>query len=251
MATYGLVFVLGLLGALGMGVAGLVLFIVGLVNKRPALWGTGIVLGIVAMTAVVVCVGFVFYGATRSMQTMMSSQLAYLTAAAAATEADFEAATGVALPPEASVIYGGSSADYSTSDGTAITTSRIVKVPDSFAEVLAGNFTSATWDDVKPYLSGEGFADNARWDLTDSPTMAYYTKIPAEPSTTASPDYVPKVSVPLPALAPTYIAYDRANGVMYVAIVAEISMVVPLSPTAPADSDPWEKPTLIRIEQEQ
>ena len=85
------------------GVAGIVLLIVGIARKKPALWGTGIGLMALAMLAVVVGGGYaLFASATRLAPGPMAAPTVVARARAAVAD-EFSSYVGVGLPEAARV----------------------------------------------------------------------------------------------------------------------------------------------------
>lgn len=214
------VLLLLLVGAatLALSITALVLFVLGVVQKRPAFWVSGLVLGIVLLTVIVGVAVLAFW--TTAGPTPIPARVMGLAAAAATKGTTFEWATGVALPAEAVILYESIRLD---STGPSITWLKI-EIPDSFAATLDSAFDPDEWSRVKKYLAHEHIASNVAWGLADSEEMAYYT-VNIPDFVAASPDGTAPARIDVST--PVYIAYDRAAGVMYVAIVQDPKVIRP------------------------
>lgn len=207
------VLLLLLVGAvtLAVSITALVLFVLGVVQKRPAFWVSGLVLGIVPLTVIVGAAVLVFAFSSAPSTRLIPVALS---AAASMKGTTFEWATGVALPADAVILYESIRLD---SSGPSITWLK-VEVPDSFAATLDSAFDPDEWAFVKTYLADEYVMSDSSWGLADSEEMAYYT-VNIPDFVAASPDGTAPARIGVST--PVYIAYDRAAGIMYVAIVQD------------------------------
>jgi hypothetical protein len=127
---------------------GIVLLIVGLVKKKPALWGSGIAVSVLGLMALAVGAGmFVFLG-IRTGQTQAPAVRAR--AASKTMVQGFQEATGLPLPAGVSITR---RVIHSSSAGPNGSTRVIIihmSVPEDFDGFLAANFKKAQWSDAAP-----------------------------------------------------------------------------------------------------
>jgi len=131
------------------GLLGIVLFIVGLVKKKPAMWGSGIAIGILGMLALAVGAGMLMYLGVRTASTQQVALARAQVAKSflAAQSAPFKERTGLDLPPGTRVE---SSISGTDAGGTTQVIGLYLLVQPDFDEFLADNFTKAKWQDVAP-----------------------------------------------------------------------------------------------------
>ncbi len=128
-------------------ILGLVLFIVGLVKKKPAMWGSGIAIGVLGLLILVVGAGFLAFVSIRPAPMRLATQMQQATASSMSK--GFDEATGLSLPPDVSV----TSRTETYCPGSNGLTPVIVfnmSVPADFDSFLAANFTKAKWSTVAP-----------------------------------------------------------------------------------------------------
>jgi len=173
------VLLVGLLPVLG-GIAGIVLFIVGLVKKRASLWGSGIALAVVS--ALVLVVGVVFAGflafrssTTAAMRVAATARMNQQAASQAVHHFAFTTCTGLDLPDGALVlgvrnVLGPppASRDYYLLK---------LQAPAAFETLLKKHFAPATWPDVRETLTSEPTASTDLWRPADLRNRTYYTRM--------------------------------------------------------------------------
>jgi len=146
---------IALLLLLPLFVLGIVLFIVGLVKKKPAMWGSGIAIGVLSLLVLTVGAGMLMFFSVRKARTQTMARVQALrarTQALSNTKAlDFHTITGLDLPDGVSITR--TTASFSASAGadaqTLVSICRM-SVPADFDEFLAANFTKAQWAAVAP-----------------------------------------------------------------------------------------------------
>ena len=196
-----------------LGVTGVVLFIVGLVKGRTALWATGLAMGVAAllMGVAAAVVGGVF--AFRSARMLTPPKIARL--ASAASRQSFQACTGLALPPGVTVGHRATVTYGLPADETFVL--RKMTVPKDFAAFLEANFTQATWQDVSAALTCKEVASHHIWRDADVEGKAYCTRVwPADPN--ADRPWT------------TSIAHDKAAGTAYCVSIRRPSQAVAAPP---------------------
>jgi len=136
------------------GIAGLVLFIVGLVRKRPAMWGSGLGLGLGSIVILFVAMGFAMFTGLRSTRVATravrrQALVAAQQAASAPTTVGglLQQFTGQALPASVSASRVVSSSAAST-DGNVTFYGARLAVPRNFGNYLGEPFREAEWDDA-------------------------------------------------------------------------------------------------------
>jgi phosphotransferase system glucose/maltose/N-acetylglucosamine-specific IIC component len=130
------------------GILGIVLFVVGLVKKKPAMWASGIVIGLLGLLALPVGMGMLWYlSAGRGSTPMMGGQATAVKSVAAQTS-PFKERTGLDLPPGTVAVGRGSGNFVSDQDGQTQFVMLDLAVQPDFDEFLAANFTKAKWQDV-------------------------------------------------------------------------------------------------------
>jgi hypothetical protein len=132
------------------GILGIVLFVVGLVKKKPAMWGSGIVIGLLGLLALPVGMGMLWYLSSRAPTRMMAGQGAITVKSMATHAMPFKERTGLDLPNGTQVIGRGSGSFTADRDGTAQFVMLYLAVQPDFDDFLAANFTKANWQDVAP-----------------------------------------------------------------------------------------------------
>jgi len=131
------------------GLLGIVLFIVGLVKKKPAMWASGIAIGLLGLLALPVGMGMLWYLSSRAPKRMMAGQA--MAVKSMATQAmPFKERTGLDLPPGTVAVGRGSGNFVSDQDGQTQFVMLDLAVQPDFDEFLAANFTKAKWQDVAP-----------------------------------------------------------------------------------------------------
>ncbi|HUT01832.1 MAG TPA: hypothetical protein VM031_05220 [Phycisphaerae bacterium] len=204
--------VLLLLGAmvpLLAGTAGIVLFIVGLVKKKPAMWGSGLALAVVSFLIVAVGLGALFFVGVRGAQTASRRAVARAPQVAVAEIARqpqtvFATCTGLELPADIMVVADGGR--YSRSGQT----NHYMKLltSDAFGTFLAEHFAEATWADVRDAMATDEARSFAFWDLAGGESMRCYRRTYRSP--TAAPGSIV-----------TYVAHDPNTHTAYVVSVQQ------------------------------
>jgi len=145
-STFALVPVVALLLLLPVLILGVVLFIVGLVKKRPAMWGSGIAIGVLGMLVLTVGAGLLMFLSASRARTQMMTQIQ-----AASMGSDFQEITGLILPAGVSVIE---QSDFSHANIDTGSSTRVLmlhmSIPANFDDFLSANFTKAQWSAVAP-----------------------------------------------------------------------------------------------------
>lgn len=137
---------------------GIVLFIVGLVKKKPALWGSGIAVTVLVLLVFVVGAGMLMFFGIRKASTQTMARVQSIQAMQAQSQAlrnapalDFPATTGLDLPDGVSVTRTTVSLSASAgADGQTLVSICRMSVPADFDEFLAANFTKTQWSTVAP-----------------------------------------------------------------------------------------------------
>ncbi len=162
-------------------VLGLVLFIVGLVKKKPAMWGSGIAIGVLGLLVLVVGAGMFMFVSVRKSTQMMAPAQAQLQALQVQARAlgntpalDFHTTTGLDLPDGVSITR--TTVSFSASAGTDAKTETLVSicrmsVPVNFDEFLTANFKKAKWSTVAPTFQ-TALSDNASFLPSDTQLQA-------------------------------------------------------------------------------
>ena len=178
-------------------IAGLVLLIVGIVRRKPGMWGSGIVIMVLALLLLVgAAVAGVYVGVRKAKHSVVTIADQMSRTAAEVDETRwFQMCTGLALPE--GVFLPSASADIDPSPGQESRYYLHMEVPRTFGAFLDEHFTKADWPDVKDAL-----ATNESWGLTEPGAMSFYTlnyrRMPNDPYHMA-----------------TYIAYDQTGGLAY------------------------------------
>ncbi len=207
-------------------ILGIVLFIVGLVKKKPAMWGSGIAIGVLGLLVLTVGAGMlVFFGVRRAQTQALAQAVAQIQTDAQATQAelmrdlqplkDFHGTTGLDLPNGVSVT--GTSSFFhllSVQDDSAQLINvnmRRMSVPADFNQFLAANFTEAQWATVaSSFQIGRSRTELILPSDSQLQAMSLY-------SLTAQPD--PN----LPAIFTTAIAHDADQQQAWMVIVDELA----------------------------
>ena len=142
------------------GLLGIVLFIVGLVKKKPVMWGSGIVIGLLGLLALPVGMGMLWYLSSRAPKRMMAGQA--MAVKSMATQAmPFKERTGLDLPP-GTVAVGRCSGNFvSDQDGQTQFVMLDLAVQPDFDNFLIANFTKAKWQDVAPTFQADRANDQS------------------------------------------------------------------------------------------
>jgi len=194
------------------GAAGIALFVVGLVKKKPAMWGSGIALGLISLAIVVVGIGMVAWFGFRSASTVSRKAVVRARTAViqAAAEADpdeaFRTCTDLPLPGGAKVV-GFDSITYPPPAGQSNYYFKLM-VPRGFEDFLAAHFTEGTWAEIGAAMVGEESRAVGFWDLTDGENKRCYQRTHRD--SPADPDRMV-----------TSVAYDPNAGMAYVISVQE------------------------------
>jgi len=132
------------------GLLGIVLFIVGLVKKKPAMWASGIAVAVLGLLVFTVGAGALMYLGARSASTRMLAVRAAAVKSMAVQNTPFKKRTGLDLPPGTDI--GGQSSRSIVSDqgGTTRFVMLQMAVPSDFDVFLTTNFRKAQWPDVVP-----------------------------------------------------------------------------------------------------
>jgi len=129
------------------GLLGIVLFIVGLVKKKPAMWASGIAVAVLGLLVFAVGAGMLMWLVGRPK--MMAGQ--GMAVQSVDTQAmPFKERTGLDLPPGTVAVGRGSGNFVSDQDGQTQFVMLDLAVQPDFDEFLAANFTKAKWQDVAP-----------------------------------------------------------------------------------------------------
>ena len=161
------------------GLAGLALFIVGLVTKKPAMWGSGIGLAVLSAVIFVIGVGAAFYlGFRTAAQTAgraAAQAAAMQRAVAAATDSRaFRTCTGLELP-EGTLVWGATEVTGSPPASQTYYYLRL-QVSPAFRALLREHFQQADWKDVRETLTSEPTASVDLWTPADLRNKTYYTR---------------------------------------------------------------------------
>lgn len=136
---------------------GIVLFIVGLVKKKPAIWGSGIAIGVLGLLVLTVGAGMLMFLSVSKARTQMATQMQ---AMSVNMSGGFQETTGLALPNDVTLA---SQTSISSSDGSSGGQTTIhmrhMSVPSDFDNFLAANFTRAKWQEVAPTFQASQSAD--------------------------------------------------------------------------------------------
>lgn len=134
-------------------ILGVVLFIVGLVKKKPVMWGIGIAVGVLGLLVLVVGAGMLMFLRLGRVTSVARVQLqASSVTVRTATEARrFYGTTGVTLPDGVSFnLISHLNHETDRPDGQREILVLRMSVPADFDEFLAANFTKAQWSNVAP-----------------------------------------------------------------------------------------------------
>jgi hypothetical protein len=161
------------------GAAGIALFVVGLVKKKPAMWGSGIGLAVVSLLVVVVGVvaaGFLGWRTARSAaQQAVTLAAANRQTAALAVESEiFRVCTGLDLPQGSSVL----GAAKITDARLALRRCYFLKlgVQPAFDNFLRKHFERRDWKDVEKTLTRKPTPPVDLWAPADLRNKTYYTR---------------------------------------------------------------------------
>ncbi len=150
---FGIIATLLLLPVLILGVA---LFIVGLVKKKPVMWGIGIAIGVLGMLVLVMGAGMLMFlhlvgRPTTGAMTAVQAPSAMVTVRTASEVRRFYGTTGVTLPDGVSfnlAVHFNHDTDRPDDQREILMLS--MSVPADFDEFLDANFTNAQWPTVAP-----------------------------------------------------------------------------------------------------
>ncbi len=172
------------------GLAGIVLFVVGLVKKKPAMWGSGIGLAVLSALILVVGAGAAFYlglrtaakpmGRAAAQAAAMRQAAAQATdemerAVAAATDSRaFKTCTGLELP-EGTLVWGSTEVTGPPPASQTYCYLRL-QVSPAFRALLREHFQEANWEDVRETLTSEPTASVDLWTPADLRSKTYYTR---------------------------------------------------------------------------
>jgi hypothetical protein len=152
------------------GVAGVVLLVVGLARRRPALWGSGIALMALALLGLLVGAGFAFYATARVAGPPMAVPTPAVITGDLAD--DFATYTFLTLPNTAEIIATQRSS-HGVSEGVVYLAK--LKVEPTFGSFLTENFQPATWDDVRADMTTEA-GEHGLWAPDDLKDRAYHSR---------------------------------------------------------------------------
>ncbi len=227
-----LLVLLGLLLVGALGITGLVLFIIGVAGRKTAMWVSGLVMGIVAMTTAVGGVVFAVFAVRRVMVQTMSTQLATISAvpvppsttmslSSTDMRVHFLAATSLDLPEGCSLLGGMSITSIDSWDATdaelpLTRTYMKISTPETFEAFLKEHFDEAAWSDVSEHMTSEEATELLFWD--DVAEGWWRTSYRPKPNgTTATAPLSPE----------TYISYHRSAKIAHVVIVQKLSTTEP------------------------
>ena len=193
------------------GITGIVLFVVGLVKKKPAMWGSGIGLAVLSAVIFVIGVGAAFYlgfrAAAQTAGQAAARAAAMQRAVAAATDSRaFRTCTGLELP-EGTLVWGATEVTGSPPASQTYYYLRL-QVSPAFRALLREHFQQADWKDVRGTLTSEPTASVDLWTPADLRDKTYYTR------TYRAPGGAPDRTV-------TTIIHDPNAGVAYLIGVRE------------------------------
>ena len=194
------------------GAAGIVLFVVGLVKKKPALWGSGIALGVTSLVAVTVGIGMVMWTGFRTARTMSRQTMVRARTALAEVVADmdgnaaFQTCTDLTLPESAKVTY------FDSFTGPPPAGQSLyffqVRASEGMTEFLTAHFAEISWADARDVMTGDETRMITSWSLPDGKTMRCYRRTHRD-----KPDDRGRTV--------THVAYDPNAGIAYVVGVQE------------------------------
>lgn len=184
------------------GLTAIVLFVVGLVKRRPAFWATGLILGVVDLVAMVLSVMMPFLA---PVSRVVVPPPALPTARIVST---FEECTGLPLPEDASVRGGATAVDSLAGTKDCLLA---LTVPGDFDAFLDANFKKATWQEVSPALTGSMAIGHQMWTLKDVQGAACYTLTCSGGESPGGPATGPEAD----GTWTTAIAYDAKTGQAY------------------------------------
>jgi len=178
MGVFPLVFLVGMIPLLG-GIAGIVLFVVGLAKKRPALWGSGIALAAVSLVIAVVGAGVVFFfgmrkAAVMSQKAVVQARQAVAEAVAKQPEGIFLNCMGLPMPPDVEVV-GHRVVTYPPPAGQSIYYMKL-RPGKTIETLFAKHFSEASWSDVREDLTGPDAQRLAFWGLSDGTDKRCYKR---------------------------------------------------------------------------
>ena len=156
------------------GIASVVLFIVGLVKRRAAIWATGLVLGVVVVVMMVVGGAMFFMASAVSVTAAPGSTPTTPTLVTASPISTFEECTGLPLPSGAGVRSGMTSSN-SGSGGSTKECALVLTVPADFGAFLDANFKKATPQEASAALTGPKAPKHGMWAAKDVQGLVYYT----------------------------------------------------------------------------
>jgi len=140
-------------------ILGIVLFIVGLVKKKPALWGSGIAVGVLSLMVLVVGAGMLMFVAMPVARTRAMTVQAR--AASVAMANGFQEATGLPLPDGASITRCKRCSSSAGPNGSTRVIITHMSVPEDFDGFLAANFKKAQWSDAAPIFQAARSEDES------------------------------------------------------------------------------------------
>ena len=189
------------------GAAGIVLFVVGLVKKKPAMWGSGIALGVVSLIIVVIGTGMAFWFGYRSARSASRRTLTRARQAAAVATAQedpramLQTCTGLAIPGNITVTDARTLTQPPPA-GQSVYYMRL-HVPAEAGGFWPTHFVEASWSDVEDAMTGKQARSISFWDIADAQGKRCYRR--THRSNPSDPDRMV-----------THVAYDPNAGVAYV-----------------------------------
>lgn len=189
-------------------IAGITLFILGMVRRRRGLWIAGLALFLVVLTVFGLLVfGFWAFSDAPAMPTPTGQPATGVTAAASITTSrqlrDWfaDATGGLQLPEDVTPI----SSDlhfYPTAGGPDIVSVQCVKASasESLEPILAEGFAKIAWEDARTYLGAGSDGLAASWGTRDVVGAEHYRRRGSD----------------APSMWTTYVAYDKAAGRAYI-----------------------------------
>ncbi len=178
------------------GVAGLVLLIVGLATKRKALWGSGLA---VMFLSVIVAGAAGGWGAHRVFQKVAEfKQSLHIASVSDSGMRSWFRENAVELPGKVVLLNGTSITVLPTS-----TYFMKIKVPDDFDAFLEKHFVTDTWAGIEEHFDLSGLDEEEKaaipfWNLPEIKECSFFSCPHTE---------LPDV---------TYVAYDKKKGIAYV-----------------------------------
>ncbi len=189
------------------GIAGLVLLIVGLATKRKALWGSGLAMVLLAFIAGGVTIGLGVRYMVLSVSDPVFSSVAVSSPSCFVSVSDeemrdwFRENANLELPEKVVLLNG-----ISTTVPPTTTCYLEISTPEDFGAFLEKHFATDTWAGVEEQFNLPGLDEEEKrnllflsfWSLSDIKQCSFFSKgHPEEPGV-------------------TYVAYDKKKGIAYV-----------------------------------